>query len=232
MTAVQAFHAWCLSACVCARVSCQCSGLGSLGISPPPDGARDIPGVQIYSPAAAEAWHSLFRLLFLAWRLLGREAGGTCPVHLEHFFLRNSFPEMAYHAFDALCLRKSDSRPTMGQQIGKYLHSHYVCFIYFVILVMGRERNKTVGGNERGIVLGGRGDADGCKLDWWGEDRARVVSKWDASPSPTSISRHPPSALPRTLYPCGYTPSLRSPWEQERLLSALEFCLLATEPTC
>lgn len=59
-----AFHAWCLSACVSARVGCQSSGPGSPGISPPSDGIRDIPGTRIYSPAA-EAWHCLFRLLFL-----------------------------------------------------------------------------------------------------------------------------------------------------------------------
>lgn len=53
--------------------------------------------------------------------------------------------------------------------------------------------------------------------------RGRVVFKWAAPPSPTSISRHPPSALPCTLYPRSYTPSLRSPWEQESSLSALEF---------
>lgn len=41
-----------------------------------------------------------------------------------------------------------------------------------------------------------------------------------------------PSALPCTLYPRSYTPSLRSPWEQESSLSALEFLPLAAEPTC
>lgn len=39
-------------------------------------------------------------------------------------------------------------------------------------------------------------------------------------------------ALPCTLYPHSYTPSLRSPWEQESLLSALEFLPLAAERTC
>lgn len=58
-----AFLAWCLSACVCARVGCQ-SGPSSPGISPPHDGIRDIPGIQNYSPAA-EVWHRLFQLLFL-----------------------------------------------------------------------------------------------------------------------------------------------------------------------
>lgn len=53
--------------------------------------------------------------------------------------------------------------------------------------------------------------------------RAGVVSKGAASPSPTSVSRHSPPALPCTLYPRSYTPSLRSPWEQESSLSALEF---------
>lgn len=49
------------------------------------------------------------------------------------------------------------------------------------------------------------------------EDKAGVVSPW----SPTSISRHSPapSAAPCTLYPRSYTPSLRSPWEQESSLS-------------
>lgn len=64
------------------------------------------------------------------------------------------------------------------------------------------------------------------------EDKGRDVSKWAASPSPTSISRHSPSALPCTLCPRSYTPSLRSPWEQESSLSALEFLPLAAEPTC
>lgn len=78
-------------------------------------------------------------------------------------------------------------------------------------------------GNEREMARGGSGDADRCRLSWWGEDKGRVVSKWAASPSPTSISRHSASALPCTLYPRSYTPSLRSPWEQESSLSALEF---------
>lgn len=47
-----------------ARVGCQSSGPGSPGISPPTAGIRDIPGSWIYLPTA-EAWHSLFRLLFL-----------------------------------------------------------------------------------------------------------------------------------------------------------------------
>lgn len=87
-------------------------------------------------------------------------------------------------------------------------------------------------GEERELVRGGSGDADRCRLGRWGEDKGRVVSKWAASPSPTSISRHSPSALPCTLYPRSYTPSLRSPWEQESSLSALEFLPLAAEPTC
>lgn len=84
-------------------------------------------------------------------------------------------------------------------------------------------------GDEREIVWGVRGDTDRCWLGWWGEDKSRVVSKWAASPSPTSISRHSPSALPCTLYPRSYTPSLRSPWEQESSLSALEFLPLAAD---
>lgn len=64
-----AFLAWCLSACVCARVGCQ-SGPSSPGISPPHDGIRDIPGIQNYSPAA-EVWHRLFQLLFLVLKETG-----------------------------------------------------------------------------------------------------------------------------------------------------------------
>lgn len=62
--AAQASHAWCLSACVCARVGCQSSGPGSPGISLPSDGIWPIPGTWIYPPAA-EVWHDFFRLLFL-----------------------------------------------------------------------------------------------------------------------------------------------------------------------
>lgn len=49
------------------------------------------------------------------------------------------------------------------------------------------------------------------------EDKAGVVSP----ASPTFISRHcaAASASPCTLNPRSYTPSLRSPWEQESSLS-------------
>jgi len=68
-----------------------------------------------------------------------------------------------------------------------------------------------------------QGDADRCRMGWWGQDKGRVASKWAAPPSPTSISRHSASALPCTLYPRSYNLSLRSPWEQESSLSKLEF---------
>ncbi|KAK2912966.1 hypothetical protein Q8A73_007079 [Channa argus] len=111
MTTVHAAHAWCLSACVCARLHCQSSGPGSPGISPPPMAHKIFLAPRIHPPAA-EAWRRLFRLLFLA------------------------------------------------------------------------------------------------------------------------LTEAVEAALPCTLYPRSYTPSLRSPWEQESSLSAMEFLLLTAEPTC
>lgn len=116
---------------------------------------------------------------------------------------------------------------------GLFVSGSHECPLWSPSLPLGRKATKQwVGneaGNEREMVWGGgwgggeRGDADRCWLGWWGEDKGRVVSKWAASPSPTSVSRHSPPALPCTLYPRSYTPSLRSPWEQESSLSALEF---------
>lgn len=81
-----------------------------------------------------------------------------------------------------------------------------------------------------------KGVGDGLLTDvgWDNEGKIR------AGLSPNELILHlprlsvatSPSALPCTLCPRSYTPSLRSPWEQESSLSSLEFLPLAAESTC
>lgn len=120
MTAVKAFHARCLSSCVCARAVCQSSGPGSPGISPPHDGTQGIPGTRIYSPAA-EAWHSLFRLLFLA------------SMAWSRFFPRSFLsPKTIWFCFWAADPKtQSDSRPSQWWEEPSILCTSLFNFFFY-----------------------------------------------------------------------------------------------------
>lgn len=169
------------------------------------------------------------------------EAGCICPVD---FLIFISFPGIVSLSLSAPVF---EALKTQNEANNLQLFVRSACFIYMQVPVwmiiinpvLGRERNKTMGRKwgwkwKRNCRWRERGcwQMQAGLMRRRGEDKARVVSKWAASPSPTFISRHPPSALPCTLYRRSYTPSLRSPWEQESSLCALEFLLLATEPTC
>lgn len=68
------------------------------------------------------------------------------------------------------------------------------------------------------MVWGERGDADRCRLGWWGEDKGRVVSKWAASPSPTSVSRHSPLSPALHPLPTQLHPFIKEPMGTRKLI--------------
>lgn len=166
----------CLPVCV-PKSTASLSGLGSPGISPPHDGIWDIPGIQNYSPAA-EVWHRLFQTIFLVCmgtgnicsvKLLISFPGTVCPEFLRLFFKKMVFFEM----WQRLWLSKRWKSLPFSE--------HFACIccvqIFFVcVCAQGHQgRKKTqdnrVGkdvGNERGVLRGGRGDPDRCRLGWWG----------------------------------------------------------------